>query len=37
MSVAPAMAILPGLGGLRNFDKIAGVDIIDVAVDGDIF
>ena len=31
------LARLPGLGGFRYFDKVAGVDIIDIAVNRDIF
>jgi hypothetical protein len=31
------LARLAGLGGFRYFDKVAGVDIIDVAVNWDIF
>ena len=31
------LARLLGLGGFRYFDEVAGVDIIDVAVNRDIF
>jgi hypothetical protein len=31
------LAGLPGLGGLRHFDKVAGKYVIDVAINRDIF